>query len=441
MSSGQALLTGILVATLVAQALLPSRRILLVLSGAALSALASSLAGTATTIELLRNVPWDVILILVALGLLTEVLATTRVFSRLAVSAAVASRAHPRTLLVIFTVGMYVVSGLVNNLTALLLVLPVLLKLLRLLGATQRFTSWTIGTMLVACNLGGAATPIGDFPAILLLGAGRMEFGDYLVHALPPTLVALALLLGVVVVVVRPERGLLQDAVATRVGLAVLRKLHRNVRVDRRLLIGALTIELAMLVAWLVVPRSSGVGPELICGVGCGAALLLRPALGERLARQSVDVEAVLFFTGLFVMVGAVQQSGALTTASDLLSSWDAPAGARLVVFLLFVGLLTGVLSAGPSMAALLEVADRLVAEYSPTPVYIGLALAVCAGSSLFLTAATAGPLAQMLTERANVRDADGQPVRMGFGQFLPVGLLSFAVIMGVAITTALLLA
>jgi Na+/H+ antiporter NhaD/arsenite permease-like protein len=438
MSTAQVLATGILVATLVAQAALPGRRLLVVLTGAATSALASSLGGGATAVDLVRGVPWDVILILLALGLLAEVLASTRVFARLAVSAAVASRARPRTVLVVFAVGMYAVSGVVNNLTALLLVLPVLLNLLRLLGATQRFTTWTVGTMLVACNLGGAETPIGDFPAILLLGAGRMEFGEYLAHALPPTFVALLALLAVVVLL-RPERGLARDETATRVGLAVLGKLHRNVRVDRPLLAGALALLVAMVVAWLVVPRSSGVGPELICGIGCGAALLMRPALGERLLRGAVDVEALLFFTSLFVMVGAVQQSGALTAASDALARWHAPPTARLVVFLLFVGLLTGVLSAGPSMAALLPVADRLVADHPPATVYVGLALAVCAGSSLFLTAATSGPLAQMLTERAEVRDAGGRTVRLGFLDFLPVGCLSFALIAVVAIATVVL--
>ncbi len=97
-----------------------------------------------------------------------------------------------RRLLLLFATGMYLVSGLVNNLTALLLVLPVLLRLLRLLGVDQRFASWTLGALLVACNLGGAATPIGDFPAILLLGGGRLAFGEYLVHAGLPTAAALA---------------------------------------------------------------------------------------------------------------------------------------------------------------------------------------------------------------------------------------------------------
>lgn len=119
----------------------------------------------------------DVLILLVGLGLLSELLVESRLFGILAVRAARLSQARPSLVLCFFVVAMYLVSGLVNNLTALMLVLPVLHILLKLMGVHQRYLSWTLGLLLVACNLGGAATPIGDFPAILLLGgSGRMTF-------------------------------------------------------------------------------------------------------------------------------------------------------------------------------------------------------------------------------------------------------------------------
>ena len=107
---------------------------------------------------------------------------------------------------------------------------------------------------------------------------------------------------------------------------------------------------------------------------------------------------------------------------------------AQLVVFVVAAGLLTALFSAGPSMASLLEVADVLARQHPPNTVYVGLALGVCAGSSLFTTAATSGPLAQALTERAGLRDSEGRPLRFGFAEFLPVGILSFVVIEAIAI-------
>ncbi len=437
MSAAPLLLPALLVVTLVVQALLPSRRLLVVTSGAALACLAATLLGVSTTPELLGDVPWDVLVILVALGLLSSLLGASRVFDRLAVAATEASRADPRRVLLVFASGMYVVSGLVNNLTALLLVLPVLLVLLRLSGLSQRYFSWTLGVLLVACNLGGAATPIGDFPAILLLGGGRMAFADYLVRAGPATLLALLVLLAAVRVGVRPAASVPRDPVSTRLARAIMAALHRNVTVDRRVLVPAGLSLAAMIVAWLALPASLGIGPELVCWLGAGVALVACAARGEALLRRAVDVEAVLFLLSLFVMVAAVGRTGFFAVAADRLAALPLAPSAQLAVFLVLAGVLTGLFSAGPSMAALLAVADSLATRLPPSAVYVGLALSVCAGSSLFLTAATSGPLAQGLAERAGLADLDGRPLRFGFREFLPTGLLSFAVIQAVALAFA----
>jgi Na+/H+ antiporter NhaD/arsenite permease-like protein len=433
MDLSQALLTAILLGALLIQARWPAYRLLVVTCGAAFAALASALLGVATAPVLLAQVPWDVLVILVGLGLLSELFVASRLFGLLALWASRWSRASPRRVLVLFAVGMYAVSGLVNNLTALLLVLPVLLILFKLLGVRQRYASWTLGVVLVSCNLGGAATPIGDFPAILLLGSGSMGFREYLVRAAPATWVGLAAVL-VATMLVRPERGMERSPVAARLTVAVISSLYRRVQLDWRRFTPAAVALGGMLAAWIAVPPQVGVTPELICWLGAGLALLASPAFGERTVRRRVDVEATLFLLSLFVMVGAVSQSGMFGRVAQALGELPLSPAGQVGVFLVVAGVLTGLFSAGPSMAALLEVAQVLAERYPPHAIYVGLALSVCAGSSLFLTAATAGPLAQALTERARLTDPDGQPIRFGFLQFLPTGLVSFTLILSVAL-------
>lgn len=438
MKTAQLVASAVLVATLVVQAARPQHRLLVVTLGAGAAALTTSLAGLGTAAQLLADVPWDVLVILVALGLLTEAFVESRVFGVLAAASARRSQAEPVAVLTLFAAVMYVVSALANNLTALLLVLPVLLTLLRLLTVDRRYLRWTLGVLLVACNLGGAATPIGDFPAILLLGQGSMSFGAYLACAAPPTLVALALLLALTRAVVRPARDLDADATTRQVSLAVMSALHRGVRLDARAFAPPGLALAGMLVAWVLAPRESGLTPELIAWLGVGVVLVAAPDRGERLLRRRVDVEATLFLLSLFIMVAAVRRTGVFQDVAAALAAMPVAPTVQLVVFLVLAGLLTGVFSAGPSMAALLDVATSLAQRLPPHAVYVGLALSVCAGSSLFLTAATSGPMAQALTERAGLRDAAGQPLRFGFAEFLPVGLVAFAVIQGIAIAWAL---
>jgi Na+/H+ antiporter NhaD/arsenite permease-like protein len=429
MSTPQLLLAGLLLLTLIAQAALPSLRVLIVTSGAALSCLAVSLLGTGTTRQVMSEVPWEVLIILVGLGLLSELFVSSQLFGILAVRAARWSRARPKRLLVYFAVGMYLVSGLVNNLTALVLVLPVLLILLKLMGVHQRYVSWTLGVLLVACNLGGAATPIGDFPAILLLSSGRMQFGEYLRYAAPPTLLALILLLGVVVLVIQPQQGIERNAISAKLSVEIMQRMYRNVRLERRRFLPPACLLALMLAGWTLLPQDSGVTAELVCWLGVAAALLISTQLGERLIRTRVDIESVFFLLSLFVMVGAVRRTGLFGSIAQTLTALPMTPRSQLFVFLILSGLLTGIFSAGPSMAGLLEVAHSLARHLPPHVVYVGLALSVCAGSSLLLTAATSGPMAQAITERAELQDSEGRPIQFDFSEFLPTGLVSFALI------------
>jgi Na+/H+ antiporter NhaD/arsenite permease-like protein len=236
----------------------------------------------------------------------------------------------------------------------------------------------------------------------------------------------------------RPARDLPDTPLGRRLTLATLARLYRGVRLDRRLLLPCLGALAGMIVGWLALPPAWGVGPELVAWLGAGVALAVRPAQGEAALKTALDVEAVLFLLALFLMVGVVRETGLFTDLASALLRVPLPPEGQLVLFLAAAALLTGLFSAGPSMAALLEVADVLAQRFTPEGVYVGLALAVCAGSSLFLTAATAGPLMQALTERAALQGLDGRTVHFGFREFLRVGVLGFAVILAVAVVYTL---
>lgn len=430
MTGEQGLFATLLVGTIVLQAALPGLRLLIVLGGAALTALSCVALKVATVGQLFADVPWDVLVILVALGLYAEQLAHSRLFGLASLRVTRVAGARPVALTVLFAFGTYLVSGVVNNITALLVVLPVLLSVFALIGVTARYTTWTLGVLLVACNLGGAATPIGDFPAVLLLGRGTMTFGAYLKGAVLPTFVAVSLLIALVVLLVRPGRDVPTSALNRRLTLATLDQLYRGVKLDWPTLGPAIAAMALMIAGWLFAPASWGLTPELVCWVGAGVALLARPRAAEALLRAKVDVEAALFLLALFLMVAAVRRTGLFTEVAQSLTRLPLPPNGQVVVFLVVAAVSTGLFSAGPSMAALLEVAEVLSKDHPAEPIYIGLALSVCAGSSLFLTAATSGPLTQSLVERSKLRDVSGQRIRFGFTNFLPVGLLGFTVIL-----------
>lgn len=425
-------LLAVFVCTIVGQAARPAWRVEIVLGGAGLGLALGAAAGQPPQV-VLSSLPWDVLVILGSLGVISRIFAESRLFTRLAVLGARLSRARPTAMATGAALVMFFVSGLVNNLTALLLVLPVVIAILELVGTTERHLRWTVGVLLVACNLGGASTPIGDFPAILLLGAGAMGFNDYLVRAFPIALFALLALLAVVHLAVRPARDVEAPPLRSALTVAAIEALHQRVRLDLRLLVPASLALVGMLAAWTLLPADRA-PPHLVAWVGATAALLLcgRRARGALL--RGVDLEATLFLFGLFVLVGVVRESGFFASLAEALAGLDIPPSSRLYLLVTVTGVATGLFSAGPSMAAMLEVGRPLADTVAPAAVYLGLAFGVCAGSSLLLTAATSGPLAQSLVERAAITDDQGAPLRLTFQGFLPVGALSFLVILAVGL-------
>ncbi len=423
------------VMVIIAQARLPERRLAIVLLGAGLAMFMLGVGG-GNPRAVWAALPWDVLVILGALGVVSEVFARSRLFTRLAVATTRRIQASPATLV---PVSMFVVSGLVNNITALMLVLPVVLSILQLAGTTARHLRWTLGALLVACNLGGAATPIGDFPAVLLLGAGAMDFLSYLRAALPMAAVALALFVAVVVIFVGPARDVPVDTLRRQLTVAVVEGLHARIGLLKRDAVAAGIVLGVMLGLWSFAPPTL-LPAWVIAWLGAGALVLIVGRDSRALIVRGVDLDATLFLFGLLVMVGAVRESGLFSALAQTLqaSSWSGTT--QLAVFIVVAGVATGLFSAGPSMAALLEVAPPLVAEMGPAAVYVGLAFGVCAGSSLLLTAATSGPLAQSMVERAGLRDVEGQRLTLSFASFLPVGAIAFVIIASVGIVGARML-
>lgn len=433
------LLLLVFIFTIVAQAARPTWRTEIVVGGGGVALALTAVAGRDPGI-VLATLPWDVLVILAALGVLSRIFGDSRLFVRLAVSGTRLSRADPTALVGGAAVAMFLTSCLVNNITALMLVLPVIIAILELVGTTARHLRWTIGVLLVSCNLGGAATPIGDFPAILLLGDGVISFTRYLVLAFPIALSALIVVLVVVHVFVKPARDVDAPPLRRALTIAAVDALHRRIRLDVRVLLPAVVTLIGMLTAWILVPATT-IGPHIVAWIGATVVLALVGKRAPAALTRGIDVPAMLFLFGLFVLVGAVRESGVFAELAKGLAGLPVTDDVRLFLLVVITGVATGLFSAGPSMAAMLEVGRPLTTTIPPDAVYLGLAFAVCAGSSLLVTAATSGPLAQSFIDRAGLLDEEGRPLRFTFHGFLPVGILSFVIILITALVAVTLIA
>lgn len=425
-----ALLMAVMVVTLVIQAVVPARRVLVILSGATASAIIALTLGKQTGEDIYNGIPWDVLVILLGLGIFSSIFAQSRLFNFLAVWSARASRGQFLPILIMFSSIMFILSCTINNLTALLLVLPILLSILKAIGASQKFVGLCFSLLIVACNLGGAATPIGDFPAILLMGTGSIRFVRYLVLAFPMCVLLFVVLLAPAAIYYGKKASVKTGTLERCLAVASMEELYRNVTVDRSVLYPGVAVFCLMFTLWIFGNRI-GLSPGSVCFLGVSVLMIVKSTEAVDILRRRIDFETILFLSGLFLMVSCLAGSGILEAIAGVMVEYFEDPKVLVYVLMICCGVTTAVFSAGPSMATMLPIAQTIVlrGDIPGDILYVGLALSVCAGSSCLLTAATAGPLAQSMVEKSGLITRNEQIAKFDFMTFVPFGIFAYAVI------------
>ncbi|AXE37229.1 ArsB/NhaD family transporter [Acidipropionibacterium virtanenii] len=246
------------------------------------------------------GVDWDVILLLLGMMIIVGVLKQTGVFEYLGIWAGKKSRGHPFRLMVMFMLITAIASPILDNVTIILLVVPVTVVVCNRLHVPAQ--PYIIAEIL-ASNIGGAATLIGDPPNIIIGNRAGLSFNDFLVHMLP--IVALTFALFVVLTRFMFRKDFEFDP---EYADSVMALQERRAITDRALLIKCLTV-LGLVIVGFTLHSVLHVQPAIIALIG---ALVMVLVTGVEITEVLAEVEwaTLVFFAGLFIMVGALVNTG-----------------------------------------------------------------------------------------------------------------------------------
>lgn len=298
------------------------------------------------------GVDWDVIFLLLGMMMVVGVLRRTGVFEYLAIRSAKLAGGRPYRVLVLLVLVTAAASALLDNVTTVLLVAPVTLLVCDRLGLPP--VPFLIAEAL-ASNIGGAATLVGDPPNIIIASRADLSFTDFLVHMAPIVLVVLVAFLLL-------ARVLFRDSLHAEGGdpAALMALDEREAITDPALLLRGAVVLAGILVGFLV-QRQSGVAPSVVAMVGAGVLLLLSP-LHPRDLIADVEWETLLFFMGLFILVGALVQVGALDLLAEQLAAATGDAvGPTILVVLIGSAVVSAVVDNIPYVTAMTPVVASLI--------------------------------------------------------------------------------
>ena len=224
---------------------------------------------------------YDVLVILIVMELFTNLIAETGIMQLLAIKIAEFSKGQKRMCLILFGGMMFLISSCLNNITAVMMILPIVFVLLKTLEVDRKYVCVFFAAILALSNTGGAASPVGDFPAIVIMTSGITDFLSYLTHAFPLFAITSVALLSIWGLSVKKERD---DGAVRSLAVSNLKSQYKNINIRFDVLKWLGLIFIGMFLAWSFVPQNM-VPPEAIAILGYGIAVVVCSLKKVKVAR------------------------------------------------------------------------------------------------------------------------------------------------------------
>ncbi|BCO36759.1 hypothetical protein BMW24_017835 [Mycobacterium heckeshornense] len=371
-----------------AYALIASDRInktLVALAGAAVVVSLPVINSTDIFYSHRTGIDWDVIFLLLGMMVIVSVLRQTGVFEYVAIWSAKRAKGSPLRIMVLLALVMAVGSALLDNVTTVLLIAPVTLLVCDRLAINA--VPFLIAEVF-ASNIGGAATLVGDPPNIIIASRAGLTFNDFLVHVAP-----------IVVIVIAVFAALLPrlfagsfDVDAQRVADVMSLDEAQAIR-DRGLLLKC-GVVLALVFAAFVAHPVLHLEPAVVALLGAGLLVAIS-GLERSDYLASVEWDTLLFFGGLFIMVGALVKTGVIDKLAR--AATEVTGGNALFTVMLILGVsapVSGIVDNIPYVATMTPIVGELSAavpaHLHPDVLWWALALGADFGGNLTAVGASA---------------------------------------------------
>jgi Na+/H+ antiporter NhaD/arsenite permease-like protein len=357
--------------------------------------------------EAIKGVDWNTLGLLTGMMILVSVSRRSGVFEFVAVWSARAAKAHPGGILLLLQVATAVLSALLDNVTTVLLIVPVTLAITKTLKVPPYPFLFA---EIMASNIGGTATLIGDPPNIIIGSQVGLTFNDFVLNLTPVILIIMA----VQTVMIHLLWG--RDLRAAPQAQAAIMAMHPADSIkDWRLLRQSLAILAAVMVAF-VLARQLHLEPATIALTGAAALMLLDNwAHHSEKAAHNIhstfgDVEwiTIFFFLGLFIVVHGVEVGGLLhVLANKLVAATGGNLAATGYAVLWVSALLSAIVDNIPFVATMIPLIKNVAPSFGGPeqimPLWWCLSLGACLGGNGTLVGASANLTVAGISERNGV--------------------------------------
>ncbi|MBK8337208.1 MAG: ArsB/NhaD family transporter [Sterolibacteriaceae bacterium] len=374
---------------------------------ALLGAMLMIMFGLLTQEQAVAGIDFNTIGLLVGMMIIVSITRKCGVFEYLAIWSAKLVKANPAGILAMLAVVTAVASAFLDNVTTVLLVVPVTLVITEALKVNPYPFLFS---QIFASNIGGTATLIGDPPNILIGGQVGLTFNDFVINLAPVIVVVLI----VHVISMHLIWGRTMTA-AAEVRARVMEFDEKKAITDPRLLkLSAFVLALVMVA--FVLARQLGLDSGTI-GIGGAALLLMLDNVGRSAEHQSENVLKVynevewitiFFFVGLFIVIAGVEHAGLLQLLADnLLAATGGDFRTTGISILWASAVLSAIVDNIPFVATMIPLIKSMAPAFGGPdglmPLWWCLSLGACLGGNGTLIGASANLTVAGIAERNGI--------------------------------------
>lgn len=367
--------------------------------------------------EAVMHVDFNTIGLLVGMMIIVNILKRTGIFEYMAIRAAKYAKGDPWKIVFIFSILTGVSSAFLDNVTTILLVVPVTIVIANELKLNP--IPFLVPEILIA-NIGGTATLIGDPPNIMIGSATGLGFLDFIVN-LGPVVIIITV---VTMFILKRVYGKTLVTTDERKQKILAMDEHLAIK-DKKLLVKSLSV-LGMTVIGFMLHQTLGYESATIALFGA-ATLLLISKLDPEDILMEIEWPTIFFFMSLFILVGALEDVGVIHYLAEkmlLLTKGDLFFTAMLVLW--GSAIASAFLDNIPFVATMIPLITSIgeMSSISITPLWWALALGACLGGNGTLVGASANVIVSGMLEKQGYKLSFVEYMKVGF----PIMLVSIVI-------------
>ena len=364
----------------------------------------------------MEHIDFNTLGVLLGMMLFVSVVKLSGVFEFLAIKCARLAKGDPWKIMLLFVLLTAVLSAFLDNVTTVLLIGPMTLTVCKLLDVNP---IPFFMTEILASNIGGTASLIGDPPNIMIGSAAGYSFFDFILYDAPAVAIILVAILGVFYALYGRKMNVDDEHKAR------IMELDEHAQIKNRRLLKQSVVMTALVVVGFMAHGALGLES---CIIALGAAGIIMLISGESIeeALSNVEWTTLSFFAGLFVIVGALAETGVIgMLANGLIDATGGNVFITMLVLLIGSAVISSFLDNIPFVATMIPILLAMESTgMDVTPLWWAVSLGACLGGNGTLIGASANVVLSDISKKHGYEITFAKFFKTGF----PIMLLTILI-------------